>query len=200
VVHWILAESLGVSGKLVVQIFSAILVITSTAAYIVWIESPVRAMFADVPEKTFPSFLIKRDKDGSFTNALWTQAGVIIILIAIPLFGLSSIDSFFRLITDLSALSLVIPYVVLAAAFLAFRMKGSAGPFSMMHSNKTAVAVALVALLLGVAGFLGAGLDYYVQAETGFEAFKAILMTYGGPFILILLGFGLTSYNKKVSS
>ena len=200
IVHWILAESLGVSGKVVVQIFSAVLLITSIAAYIVWIESPVRAMFADVPSNTFPSFLTKRDEDGSFTNALWTQAGVVVILIAIPLLGLNSIDAFFRLITDLSALSLVIPYVVLAAAFFAFRMKQSAGPFSMMHSRRIALPVALLTVIIGVAGFVGAGLDYYVGAETGAEAFKAILLTYGGPFILIVLGFGLTAYNRKASS
>ena len=200
VVHWILAENLGVSGKVVVQIFSAILMVTSIAAFIVWIESPVRAMFADVPEKTFPKFLTSVDQHGSFSNALWTQAGVVVILIAIPLLGLNSIDSFFRLVTDLSALSLVIPYVVLAAAFLVFRMKGSPGPFTMLRSNKLAIMVAGITLVVGAAAFVGAGLDYYMEAETTGEAVKAILMTYGGPFILILLGFGLTAYNRRASA
>jgi len=199
VVHWILAENLGVSGKVVVQIFSAILMVTSIAAFIVWIESPVRAMFADVPDNTFPGFLTTKDDQDSFSNALWTQAGVVIVLIAIPLFGINSIDSFFRLITDLSALSLVIPYVTLAAAFLVFRLKGAPGPFTMLRSNRLAMAVAGITLFVGVAAFVGAGLDYFIGAETKAEAFQAILMTYGGPFVLILLGFGLTAYNRRIS-
>lgn len=200
VVHVLLAESLGLNGQIVVRVFAAILVVTSIAAYVVWIESPIRAMFAAVPEHTFPKFLTTQDETGSFFNALWTQAGVVIVLIAIPLLGLSSIDSFFRLLTDLSALSLAIPYVILAAAFLVFRLKGPAGPFTMLRSKTVALTVATMTLLIGVAGFFGAGLDYIVGAETGLEATKAILMTYGGPFALIVLGYGLTSYNQRVHS
>lgn len=200
VVHVVLAESLGLDGQLVVRIFAAILVVTSIAAYVVWIESPIRAMFAAVPENTFPKFLTIRDESDSFFNALWTQAGVVSILIAIPLLGLSSIDAFFRLLTDLSALSLAIPYVILSAAFLVFRIKGSPGPFTMLRSKKLAIFVASVTLLIGVAGFFGAGLDYIIVAETKLDATKAILMTYGGPFILIVLGYGLTHYNRRVSS
>ena len=46
-----------------------------------------------------------------------------------------------------------------------------------------------------MAGFFGAGIDYYVGAETRTEAAKAVLMVYGGPLILIALGFGLSAAN-----
>jgi amino acid transporter len=183
----------------VVQIYSASLVLTSVAAYVVWIESPIRAMFADVPEHTFPKFLTVRDANDSLSNALWTQSGVVIILIAIPLLGIASIDGFFRLLTDLSALSLVIPYIILATAFLVFRLKGAQGPFTMLKSNKLAIVVASITVLVSVAGFFGAGLDYYVDVDTDAEATKAILMTYGGPLVLIALGYGLTYFTKKFS-
>jgi len=197
VVHVILAESIGLNGNLVVRIFAAILLVTSIAAYVVWIESPIRAMFADVPENTFPKFLTTKDESDSFSNALWTQSVVVIILIAIPLVGLSSIDAFFRLLTDLSALSLVIPYAILAVAFLVFRMQGPPGPFTMLRSNKLAIVVASSTVLVSIAAFFGAGLDYYVDAETGLEATKAILMTYGGPLVLIALGYGITHLTRR---
>ncbi len=200
VVHKLLAESLGVNGDFVVRLFSFILVITSTAAYVVWIESPLRAMFSEVPEGTFPEILTRKDTDGGLTHALWIQAGVVIILIAIPLIGLESIDSFFRLITDLTALSLVIPYMILAAAYLVFRMSNDAGPFTMMRSKKLAQAVALGTLIISIAAFFGAGIDYYIDAETGWGAAKSILMTYGGPIFLIALGYGLTHFRKKVTA
>jgi amino acid transporter len=197
VVHKLLAESLGVSGDLVVRLFAMIFLVTSVAAYVVWIESPLRAMFSEVPDGTFPEMLTRKNADGGLTHALWIQAGVVIVLIAIPLIGLESIDAFFRLITDLTALSLVIPYMILAAAYLVFRMNNNPGPFTMMRSNKVAHSVALGTLIISVAAFFGAGIDYYVDAETGWEAAKAILMTYGGPIFLIALGYGLTHFHKQ---
>ncbi len=197
VVHKLLAESWGMSGDLVVRLFAMIFLVTSVAAYVVWIESPLRAMFSEVPEGTFPELLTQKNADGGLTHALWIQAGVVIILIAIPLIGLESIDAFFRLITDLTALSLVIPYMILAAAYLVFRLNNSPGPFTMMRSNKLSHSVALGTLIISVAAFFGAGIDYYVDAETGWEAAKAILMTYGGPIFLIALGYGLTHLHKQ---
>ena len=199
VVHKLLAESLGVNGDLVVRLFALILMVTSVAAYVVWIESPLRAMFSEVPRGTFPEYLTRKDADGGLTHALWIQAGVVIVLIAIPLIGLESIDSFFRLVTDLTALSLVIPYIILAAAFLVFRKNNAPGPFTMMRSNKLAQAVAIGTVLISIAGFFGAGIEYYVDAETGWDAAKAILMTYGGPIILIAVGYGVTHYHKRQS-
>ena len=196
VVHILLAESLGVNGVLVVRLFALIFLVTSVAAYVVWIESPLRAMFSEVPVGTFPEMLTRRDNHGGFSHALWIQAGVVVVLIAIPLIGLESIDTFFRLITDLTALSLVIPYMILAAAYLVFRKNNDPGPFTMMRSNKLALSVAVGTVIISIAAFFGAGIDYYVGAETGVEALKAILMTYGGPIFLIALGYGFTHFRK----
>jgi len=191
VVYKILGENWGLNGRLIVQLYSTILTITSVAAYIVWIESPIRAMFCDVPKGTFPEFLTRKDKDGMLKNALWTQCMVVVLLIAVPLFGLESIDAFFRLITDLSALSLVVPYIILAAAYFAFRFKRRTAPFTMFRSNNVAYVVALITLAVSIAGFIGAGLDYLAGAETTMAAIKAIFLTYGGPIILIAAGYGL---------
>ena len=196
VVHMILADNWGLNGNVIVRLYSAILLVASIAAYVVWIESPIRAMFAGVPKGTFPEFLTRTDKQGNLSHALWVQAGIVIVLITIPLIGLDSIDSFFRLVTNLSTLSLVIPYVVLAAAYLVFRLKRTPAPFTILKSNHLAATVALITIIVSIAGFFGAGLDYYVDAETRREAIEAILMTYGGPLILIALGFGLIAANR----
>jgi len=196
IVYQILADIWGVNGKVVVQIYSAILLVTSIAAYVVWIESPVRAMFSEVPENTFPSILTTTDKTGSFSNALWIQALVVVVLNVIPLIGLTSIDALFRLLTDLSALSLVIPYIILAIAFLVFRLKNDPGPFTLLKSKGWAIAMAVLTIFISTAGFFGAGIDYYVDAETGVEAAQAILMTYGGPILLIVLGYGFTHFKR----
>ena len=49
VVYYILANNFGINGKVIVQVYAAINLITSIAAYIIWMESPIRAMFGEVP-------------------------------------------------------------------------------------------------------------------------------------------------------
>lgn len=189
VVYKLLAEQWHLNGKITVQIYAAIYTVTSIAAYVVWLESPIRAMFSDVPEGTFPKFITKKAEDGTLKNALWIQCGVLLVLIVTPLLGLSSIDSFFKLLTNLSSLSLVIPYVVLAGAFLAFRLRGEKAPFSLFKSNTTAVIVSVIVFILGIAGFFGAGMGDFYYANTTKDAALAILKDYGGPVALIVLGY-----------
>lgn len=199
VVYKILAQNWGLNGGIVVRLYAAVLTVTSIAAYIVWMESPIRAMFSEIPEETFPKFITKKNEDGTLKNALWVQCAVLLVLIIVPLLGLSSIDAFFKLLTNLSALSLIIPYIILGAAYLSFRLKGNKAPFTMLKSNASAVIVAALILILGVAGFFGAGLGDVVSAENSSAAIKSIVMDYGGPIILIILGYVLTFITKAVS-
>lgn len=74
-------------------------------------------MFSEVLGGTFPKFLTKKREDGNLVNALWVQCGVLLVLIIVPLSGITSIYNFFNLLTTFSALSLAIPYIVLAAAY-----------------------------------------------------------------------------------
>lgn len=199
VVYKLLAENYGLSGKIVIQIYALILTITSVAAYVVWMESPIRAMFSEVPEGTFPKFLTKKTEDGVLKNALWTQCAVVIVLILVPAVGLKSIDNFFRLLTDLSSLSLIIPYAILAIAYVSFRKKGNSAPFTMFKSNTTAYIMAGIVFALSVAGFFGAGLDYVLGAESTKDAVVSIIKTYGGPIILIIVGYLITLASKATS-
>lgn len=130
---------------------------------------------------------------------VWTQCVIVIVLVVVPLVGLNSIDAFFKLLTDLSALSLILPYIILAIAYLVFRLKGNKAPFTMFKSNAVAITISIFVLVLGIAGFFGAGLDYIVGAESTTEAVKLIAKTYGGPVILIILGYLLTIITKATS-
>ena len=204
IVYDIIANNFGLNGKIVVQIYAAINLITSIAAYIIWIESPIRAMFGEVPEGTFPLFLTKKREDGILANALWTQCAVLVVLIAIPLLGLGSIDAFFKMLTDLSSLAVVIPYVVLIYAYLVFRKNNKNLSFKFFKSDALAYTLAYIALILSCAGFLGAGLDYVIDSS-GIEGVILVIQTYGGPIILTLVGLIIKrasekSYNNKLKN
>ncbi len=197
VVYEILADNFGMNGKIIIRIYALILTITSVAAYIVWMESPLRALFSEVPEGTFPKVLTKQEEDGTLKNALWIQCAVVIVLIVVPLFGMSGLDAFFNMLTDLSALSSVPAYAMLAIAFFAFRFKNKESEFTAFKSRGFALIVAAVAIFLGILGYIGAGLDYVVWAESASEAMSLTIKTYGGPVILILVGYLLRVWSLK---
>ena len=199
VVYKMLAENWGLNGKILIQIYAAILTISSTAAYVVWLESPIRAMFSEVPDGTFPRLLTKKREDGTLVNALWVQCGVLLVLIVVPLAGLNSIDEFFNLLISLSALSLAVPYIVLAAAYLIFRLKGNVPPFVMLKSKSSVVAASIVVFILGVLAFFGAGWGEISGADSLSEAIVPIIMNYGGPVIFVVFGFFITYLTKKVT-
>ena len=199
VVYKILAENWGLNGKILIQIYAGILSISSIAAYVVWLESPIRAMFSEVPEGTFPKFLTKKREDGTMVNALWVQCGILLVLIIVPLAGLNSIDEFFNLLITLSSLSLAIPYIVLAAAYLTFRLKGNVPPFVMLKSKAAVVIASTVVFILGVLAFFGAGWGEIAEATSLREAMVPILKNYGGPVGFIIFGFLITYLTKKVT-
>lgn len=188
IVYQKLAENFGLNGRLIVRLYALSLTITSIAAYIVWMDSPLRALFSDVPEGTFPKTLTKKEKDGTMKNALWIQCGIVILLIIVPLFGLGGIDSFFNLLTDLSALSSVPAYGILAVSFLVFRLKKRSSTFTAFKRNAIAILIAIITIILSILGYIGAGLDYFIWAESKTESMVLLLKTYGGPVVLIILG------------
>lgn len=198
-VFQILGNNWGLNGRVVVQAFGIVNTIAAIGAYTVWVESPIRAMFAEVPEKTFPKFLTQRREDGTMTNALWTQCSVLSVLILIPVVGLNSINSFFELLATLSSLSLVIPYVILAVAYLVFRRKEETPDFMLIKSKGIAALASTVVLILGALAFFGAGWAEIEGAESLSEAMVPIIQQYGGPGILIALGYGFVLLTRKFS-
>jgi len=197
VVYQILAENFGLNGAIMVRLFAAVTFVASVGAFVVWMESPIRAMFADVPKGTFPRFLTIKDKNGTLKNALWLQAAVLLVLIAIPLIGIGGVESFFVLVTNMTALSLVIPYALLVVAYVVFRYKKMDAPFTMLKADTGAYTAAGVALALCAAAYLGAGLDYVMGTESTGEAIRLVLETYAGPILLIVVGYGYVWLHKR---
>ena len=197
VVYQILAEEFGLNGAIMVRVFAAVTFVASVGAFVVWMESPIRAMFADVPKGTFPRFLTSKDKNGTLKNALWLQAAVLLVLIAIPLIGIGGVESFFVLVTNMTALSLVIPYALLVVAYVVFRYKKMDAPFTMLKADAGAYTAAGVALALSLAAYFGAGLDYVMGTESTGEAIRLVLETYAGPILLIAVGYGYVWLHKR---
>lgn len=194
-----LAALVGLPGPVVARFFTIFLVTGIITAAVIWIESPVRAMFAEVPVGTFPPRLTQKDAAGTHQQALWIQAVVVSVLILIPLLsiltGLEASEAFIRLLNDLSSLSLVIPYVFLSISYIRARRNGMDAPFKMARSTPVAIGIAVLVLVVSAAGYFGAGL-YALQADPIDWIYVGIV--YGGPLALILLGIALRATSMRI--
>ena len=194
------AELLGLPGQAVARGFMAFIVLGSITSFVIWMESPIRAMFAEVPKGTFPERLTRRDADGTHHGALWAQAAVVSVLILIPLFsivtGMSGSEVFIGLLNDMAALSLIVPYVFLALAYIRARSGGMRAPFQMTRFTPLAIAVGILVVVVSIFGYLGAGL-FALQADPIDWIYVAIV--YGGPVLLIGLGLALRRVSLRVS-
>jgi amino acid transporter len=192
------AGLLGLPGVLVGRVSMIVLVIGSIAAYVIWVESPLRAMFAEVPEGTFPRRLTRRDISGTHQFALWTQAAVVSALILLPLLsivaGLKQSEAFISLLNDLASLSLIIPYVFIALAYVQARRRGMDAPFKMTRSTPVAVSIGVLVLAVSAAGYFGAGLKA-LQAKPVDWTYVGIV--YGGPLLLIGVGVVLRAWSMR---
>lgn len=194
--HW--GETLGLPGEIVGRVGMTVYVLGAVVAYVIWVESPIRAMFAEVPEGTFPKSLTRRDSGGTHVRALWIQALVVVVLTLLPLFsiltGMEGSERFLGLLNDMASLSLVVPYVFIALAYIQARRKGMKAPFQMVRSTPVAIGIGVVVLIVSLAGYLGAGL-YALDADPVDWTYVAVV--YAGPVALILLGLLLRALSLK---
>jgi len=192
------AAVIGLPGSIVGKASTWFFVISSVAAYIIWLESPLRVMFADVPRGTFPSRLTSADASGTHQFALWIQAAVLSALILVPLLsivaGLRGSEAFISLLNDLSSLSLVIPYAFIALAYIRVRLGGMRAPFQMTSSTPLAVAIGVLVLVVSAAAYFGAGLHAVLEKPIDWTY---VVIVYGGPLLLIGLGVLLRALSMR---
>jgi amino acid transporter len=193
------ANQMGFSGITIAKVFMTLININIIVAIIIWAESPIRAMFAEVPKGTFPTLLTQRDASGTHKKALWIQAVVVIVLLLLPftsnLTGSDSSERLFGILNDMSALSLVVPFVFVALAYIQARRKGMDAPFKMTQSTPLAIGIGVAVVVVSALGYFGAGL-FALDAETIDWVYVATV--YGGPVFLVLLGIGLRYVSLKV--
>jgi amino acid transporter len=195
------AQSIGLPGAVMGRLAMVLITAGAVASYIIWIESPIRVMFAEVPKGTFPARLTRADEHGTLHCALWTQAAVIIVLILIPLViivaGLAGSEAFIALLNDLTSLSLVVPYVFIALAYVRARQKGMDAPFKMARSTPVAVTIGVLVVVVSGVAYLSPGLKA-LQADRIEWIYLGTV--YGGPVLLIGLGLLLRWWSLRAAS
>ena len=125
--------------------------LASTGSFFTLMFSPLKQLIEGTPKEIWPKkwTIIKNDMP---IYAMWIQALIICLIIAFVSFGGDNAKKFFQVLTAMTNVSITIPNMFLAIAFIGFKNKKEIiKPFEMYKSKRKATAAAYMVLF--VVGF-----------------------------------------------
>lgn len=93
-----------------------------SGAFFTLMYSPLKQLIEGTPAKIWPG-KIGETKNGLPINALWVQAAIVCVMIALVSFGGSSMAVFFNILVSMTNVSMTLPYLFVTFAFPFFKKK-----------------------------------------------------------------------------
>jgi amino acid transporter len=125
-----------------------------SGAFFTLMFSPLKQMIEGTPKRLWPG-KIGETKNGLPVNAMWIQAAIVCVMIALIAFGGSTMASFFNILVSMTNVAMTIPYVFIALAFPYFKKKvGINKPFIVYKTQLSAnFWTCIIVLTVGLANF-----------------------------------------------
>ncbi|MHC1684348.1 MAG: glutamate/gamma-aminobutyrate family transporter YjeM [Clostridiaceae bacterium] len=93
-----------------------------SGAFFTLMYSPLKQLIEGTPAKLWPG-KIGETKNGLPINAMWVQAAIVCVMIALVSFGGSSMATFFNILVSMTNVSMTLPYLFVTFAFPFFKKK-----------------------------------------------------------------------------
>lgn len=175
--------------------FSAFTMLLSYfGSFFVIVYMPIKSFILGTPRKLWPGKLPELNKFDMPANAMWLQAVVICVLIALTSFGGRSAGGFYNVLTLMDNISSTVPYLFLVTAFPFFKMKTNLQrPYVIFKRPVTywVVTIAVDALLL--AGVISTVVDGIAD-----KAYWDLFLEIVGPILFGLIGLSLYMIYERV--
>lgn len=94
-----------------------------TGGFFTLIYAPLKQMIEGTPKALWPEGWTNLNSHGIPQKAMWVQAIIVIIMIALVAFGGSGASKFFEILVAMTNVSMTLPYVFLALAYIGFKNK-----------------------------------------------------------------------------
>ncbi|MGE5627636.1 MAG: glutamate/gamma-aminobutyrate family transporter YjeM [Solirubrobacterales bacterium] len=139
-------------GSAVARYVGASMALAYAGAFFTLMYSPLKQMIEGTPTKLWPGKL-GETKEGLPINAMWVQAGIVCVMIALVAFGGSSMAAFFNILVSMTNVAMTLPYMFIAAAFPFFKKKTEIKkPFVAFKTQSSAnIWTVVVVLTVGLA-------------------------------------------------
>ncbi len=94
-----------------------------TGAFFTLIYSPLKQVIEGTPKALWPARFTELNAQGIPKNAIWVQALIVVFMIALVAFGGSGAAKFFEILVAMTNVSMTLPYIFLALAYVSFKKK-----------------------------------------------------------------------------
>lgn len=182
------ALGLGVARFVGLSMFLAL-----SGAFFTLMFSPLKQLIEGTPTKLWPGKL-GETKNGLPVNAMWAQATIVCVMIALVAFGGSTMATFFNILVSMTNVAMTLPYVFIAIAFPFFKKKMEiAKPFVVFKTQGSAnFWTWIVVLTVGLANF-------FCIIQPALEGdMQTTIWSVAGPVIFSLVAWLMyTSYEKR---
>jgi amino acid transporter len=164
-----------------------------TGAFFTLIYSPLKTIIKGTPKELWPEKLSKTNDIGMPVNAMWVQFFLVSIIILMTSFGGQGASAFFNKLTLMTNVSMTLPYIFLAYAFLRFKANTDIiKPFEVYKSRTAAVLSTFLVIL--VVGF--ANIFTIIQPAIDGDVSSTIWMI-AGPLLFSIIAILIYSRSKR---
>lgn len=188
------ASASALLGSLFARFIGLSMLLALTGGFFTLIYSPIKQLIEGTPKEIWPKKLTKLNKDGMPVIAMWVQCAIVIIIIASSAFAGSDGSSFLNDLILMGNVSMTIPYMFLAIAFIFFKKNTSIEkPFEMYKSKKVGTIWAIIVTC--VVGF--ANVFTIIQPAIESNNYRSTFIQLAGPVIFSIIAIILYMIYEK---
>lgn len=164
-----------------------------SGAFFTLMFSPLKQLIEGTPTKLWPG-KIGETKNGLPIHAMWIQAAIVCVIIALIAFGGSTMAAFFNILVSMTNVAMTIPYVFIALAFPYFKKKVEIHkPFTVFKRQGTAKLWTLIVVLtVGLANFFS-----IIQPALEGDM-QTTIWSVAGPIIFSLIAWQMYNRYEKI--
>jgi amino acid transporter len=158
--------------------------------------APLKQMIEGTPKELWPG-KYGEVKDGMPVVAMWVQAAVVCVMIALVAFGGDSMSKFFDILVAMTNVAMTLPYMFISGAFAPFKKNTSIEkPFVIFKSYTSALIWSIiVTLTVGFANFFCI-IEPWIDGDK-----KTTIWSVAGPVIFSLVAIIMfNAYEKKMKN
>ncbi|MFD1317382.1 glutamate/gamma-aminobutyrate family transporter YjeM [Loigolactobacillus zhaoyuanensis] len=163
-----------------------------SGAFFTLIFSPLKQLIEGTPKAIWPKKMTVI-KNGVPINAMKVQAAIVIVIIAIVSFGGKGAKAFFDILVSMTNVSMTLPYMFIAFAFLGFKKQTAIKKPFTMYKSKFMTYLGVAAVLISV-GF--ANVFTIIQPAMDGDLSKSIYSIAGPVFFGVVAWWLFTRYER----
>lgn len=185
-----LFESYGI-GEWAVRIIMVSYLCVTIVAVILWSLANIKVFLAEAPQFIVPAKFLKNNEFGTPVYGVLFQTALSVLFVLVVNYGGESLGNIYFVMYDMSTMAVILPFMIIFAAYISYRAKGIKAPYQMVKNDKLAMMIAALVLLIMTFAFVAIGWDFTSFFPGGVPFEKAIeqaQLYFGGLTIFVFIG------------